>query len=70
LCMNTKKIEWSRSVKDQQMHHSFNVLLLNPLTPNDLQSRSAVSPIKIKIPNKNMREKNKYNNYSFSLLIM
>jgi hypothetical protein len=29
----------------------------NPLTPNDLQRRRAVSPLKIKIPSKNMREK-------------
>jgi hypothetical protein len=30
-----------------------------------------MSPLKIKIPNKNMRKKtNKYTNYSFSLLIM
>jgi hypothetical protein len=28
-----------------------------PLTPNDLQGRRAVSPLKIKIPSKNMREK-------------
>jgi hypothetical protein len=27
----------------------------NPLTPNDLQRRCAVSPLKIKIPGKNMR---------------
>jgi hypothetical protein len=31
--------------------------MLNPLTPNDLESRRTVSPLKIKIPNKNMREK-------------
>jgi hypothetical protein len=31
-------------------------LLVNPLTPNDLQRRRAVSPLKIKIPIKNMRE--------------
>jgi hypothetical protein len=30
---------------------------LKPLTPNDLQRRRAVSPLKIKIPGKNMREK-------------
>jgi hypothetical protein len=30
---------------------------LNPLTPNDLQRRCALSPLKIKIPSKNMREK-------------
>jgi hypothetical protein len=29
----------------------------NPLTPNDLQRRRAVSPLKIKIPSKNMSEK-------------
>jgi hypothetical protein len=29
----------------------------NPLMPNDLQKRRAVSPLKIKIPIKNMREK-------------
>jgi hypothetical protein len=30
---------------------------LNPLTPNDLYRLRAVSPLKIKIPGKNMREK-------------
>jgi hypothetical protein len=30
---------------------------LNPLTPNDLQRRLAVSPLKIKVTSKNMREK-------------
>jgi hypothetical protein len=31
--------------------------LFNPLTPKDLQRRRAVSPLKIKIPGKNVREK-------------
>jgi hypothetical protein len=31
-------------------------LSFNPLTPNDLERCSAVSPLKIKIPSKNMRE--------------
>jgi hypothetical protein len=30
---------------------------INPLTPNDLYRRRAVSPLKTKIPGKNMREK-------------
>jgi hypothetical protein len=30
---------------------------VNPLTPNDLERRRAVSPLQIKIPNKNVREK-------------
>jgi hypothetical protein len=30
---------------------------INPLMPNDLQRRCAVSLLKIKIPSKNMREK-------------
>jgi hypothetical protein len=30
---------------------------INPLMPNDLQRRHAVSPLKIKTPSKNMREK-------------
>jgi hypothetical protein len=30
---------------------------INPLTPNDLQTRRAVSSLKITIPSKNMREK-------------
>jgi hypothetical protein len=30
---------------------------MNTLTPNDLQRRRAVSPLKIKIPSKNMGEK-------------
>jgi hypothetical protein len=29
----------------------------NPLTPNDLQTRRTLSPLKIKIPSKNMRVK-------------
>jgi hypothetical protein len=29
---------------------------INPLTANDLKRRHAVSPLKIKIPSKNMRE--------------
>jgi hypothetical protein len=32
-------------------------LHINPLTPKDLWKRRAVSPLKIKIPSKNMREK-------------
>jgi hypothetical protein len=32
------------------------VISFNPLTPNDLQRRHAVSPLKIKIPSKNMFE--------------
>jgi hypothetical protein len=30
---------------------------INPLTPNDFKRRRAVSPLKIKIPSENMREK-------------
>jgi hypothetical protein len=30
---------------------------INPLTPNDLQKRRAMGPLKIKIPSKSMREK-------------
>jgi hypothetical protein len=36
---------------------SFEGLVISPLTPNDLKRRRAVSPLKIKIPSKNMREK-------------
>jgi hypothetical protein len=32
-------------------------VIITPLTPNDLQRRRAMSPLKIKIPGKNMREK-------------
>jgi hypothetical protein len=32
-------------------------LTINPLTPNGLKRRHAVSPLKIKFPVKNMREK-------------
>jgi hypothetical protein len=35
----------------------FRFLSINPLTPNDLWRRCAVSPLKIKNPSKNMREK-------------
>jgi hypothetical protein len=31
--------------------------VINPLWPNNLKIRHAVSPLKIKIPSKNMREK-------------
>jgi hypothetical protein len=31
-------------------------VMFNPLTPNDLKRRRAGSPLKIKIPCKNMRE--------------
>jgi hypothetical protein len=34
---------------------------INPLTPNDLQRRRAVSPLKIKIPSKNMSENQQIN---------
>jgi hypothetical protein len=36
--------------------HKESASLLNPLTLNDLKRRRAVSPLKIKIPSKNMRE--------------
>jgi hypothetical protein len=36
---------------------SVSISWFNPLTPNDLQRRRAVSPLKIKIPSKNTREK-------------
>jgi hypothetical protein len=41
------------------MFHFFShfSMMFNPLTPNDLQRRCAVSPLKIKIPSKNMLEK-------------
>jgi hypothetical protein len=42
------------------MLHSSGVarnIKVNPLTTNDLQKRRAVSPLKIKIPSKGMREK-------------
>jgi hypothetical protein len=44
------------------MHCSFKLdqplaYRINPLTPNDLQRRCTVNPLKIKIPSKNMREK-------------
>jgi hypothetical protein len=36
---------------------SFIISTINPLTPNNLYRCRAVSPLKIKIPSKNMREK-------------
>jgi hypothetical protein len=33
------------------------IIVLNPLMPKDLKRRRAVSPLKIKIPSTNMREK-------------
>jgi hypothetical protein len=44
------------TVKQSFSTHSTQVNTLNPLTPNDLQRRSAVSPLKINISSKNMRE--------------
>jgi hypothetical protein len=38
-------------------HFSLVYHFVNPLTSNDLYRRRAVSPLKIKIPSKNMREK-------------
>jgi CRISPR/Cas system CMR-associated protein Cmr1 (group 7 of RAMP superfamily) len=35
----------------------FTTEAVNPLTPNGLKRRRAASPLKIKIPGKNMREK-------------
>jgi hypothetical protein len=43
--------EWSAPLR------VFIISYINPLTPNDLQRSRAVSPLKIKIPCKNMREK-------------
>jgi hypothetical protein len=37
--------------------HNISCAAINPLTPKDLQRRRTVSPLKIKIPSKNMREK-------------
>jgi hypothetical protein len=34
-----------------------NKFFINPLTPNDIKRRRGVSPLKIKIHSKNMREK-------------
>jgi tRNA U34 5-methylaminomethyl-2-thiouridine-forming methyltransferase MnmC len=42
--------------RDVRRYHQLLSFKLNPLTPNDLQRRRAVSPLKIKIPGKNMRE--------------
>jgi CRISPR/Cas system CMR-associated protein Cmr1 (group 7 of RAMP superfamily) len=44
--------------------------LLNHLTPKGLKRRRAVSPLKIKIHSKNMREKLTNTPISFSLLII
>jgi hypothetical protein len=33
------------------------IFIFNPLTPNDLYRRRAMSALKIKIPSKNIREK-------------
>jgi hypothetical protein len=57
------------------MHFLFSLLRINPLTPNDLERRRVVSPLKIKIPSKNMRGKPKihqlfiqFTNYVWYLL--
>jgi hypothetical protein len=40
-----------------EISKTFTLRIINPSTPNDLQRHRAVSPLKIKIPSKNMREK-------------
>jgi hypothetical protein len=35
----------------------YDYTIINPLSPKDLRSHHAVSPLKIKIPSKNMRKK-------------
>jgi hypothetical protein len=42
-----KSVRWDGNIRTE----------FNPLTPNDLWKRRAVSPLKIKIPSKNTREK-------------
>jgi hypothetical protein len=42
------------------MYYTFikkNLYHIKPLTPNDLSRRRSVSPLKIKIPSENIREK-------------
>jgi hypothetical protein len=50
------KVHFSQ-VKLQQQSATPDVLSINPLMPNDVYSRHTVSPLKIKIPSKNMCEK-------------
>jgi hypothetical protein len=46
-----------RSVRSNYLKDNASSGSVNPLTPNDLYRRRAVSPLKIKIPSKNMRQK-------------
>jgi hypothetical protein len=51
--IDTNLKETGREINSLALENS----VINPLTPNDLQRRRAVSPLKIKIPSKNTREK-------------
>jgi hypothetical protein len=50
--IESEACEESRRFADAAYHQLF-----NSLTPNDLKRRRVVSPLKIKISSKNMREK-------------
>jgi hypothetical protein len=49
------------------MHMLSSLFYFNPLTPNDLERSRTVSPLKIKIPRKNMREKPTNNTITHSV---
>jgi hypothetical protein len=48
---------WSKTTCFQYTRECYKNICFNPLTPNDLQRRRVVSPLRMEIPNKNMREK-------------
>jgi hypothetical protein len=58
-CINNQVHVFNRKLHKMTVMDNVKILdiNINPLTPNDLQRRRAVSPLKIKIPSKNMREK-------------
>jgi hypothetical protein len=59
-CIWKKKVlrivQWGTHRQQHRCKSTYD-FLFNPLTPNDLQRRRALSPLKIKITSKNVREK-------------
>jgi hypothetical protein len=51
------QLNWLRNDQIRTCFMDFKMTPLNPLTPNNLYGRRAVSPLKIKIPSKNTPEK-------------
>jgi hypothetical protein len=58
LILQSERVAKSLAGKHSLLHAlSAAVMIVNPYTPNDLRRCRAVSPLKINIPSKNIREK-------------